>query len=188
MQERWYSMQSCADWLRNHLENSPQAGEQELELAGEPPDPSVYQRMREVGRIVIHHSATETGCARVFRALHRAVNGWVDIGYHFVIGNGTLSADGEIEQGRPEWAVGAHARRNNDDSLGVCLVGNMDLHPPTEAQCVSLARLLGTLMSKYGLSLDDLVLHGELPECSTRCPGDNISRELLKKLVQGSGH
>ncbi|MBN2586441.1 MAG: N-acetylmuramoyl-L-alanine amidase [Candidatus Fermentibacteraceae bacterium] len=146
---------------------------------------SVYRPLAEVGRIIIHHSATETGCARVFRALHRGVNGWVDIGYHFVIGNGTLSADGEIEPGRPEWAVGAHARRNNDDSLGVCLVGDMNHHPPTEAQLFSLAGLLEKLMAKYGLSAKDLALHGDLPHCSTLCPGRYLTLEKVRKLLDG---
>ncbi len=178
-------MQSCADWLRNNCKDLPPLGAAEMELAGEPPDPAVYDQMLEVGRIVIHHSATETGCARVFRALHRAVNGWADIGYHFVIGNGTLSANGEIEPGRPEWAVGAHARRNNEDSLGICLVGDMNLHPPTEAQLHSLAGLLEKLIAKYGLSVEDLALHGELPHCSTRCPGEYLTLDLVRGLLNG---
>ena len=44
--------------------------------------------------------------------------GWDGIGYHKVI-----NSDGEIEDGRPEYWVGAHVRGLNDCSLGVCLIG-----------------------------------------------------------------
>lgn len=178
-------MQTCAQWLRSNCRVDLTMDDEELERAGDPPDPSAYQAMKEVRRLVIHHSATETGSARVFRALHRAVNGWVDIGYHFVIGNGTLSADGQVETGRPEWAVGAHARENNDDSLGICLVGDMNMHPPTGAQLGSLAGVLKDLMRKYGLDSGQLLLHGQLPQCRTECPGRYITPELVTDLLEG---
>src|SRR5574342_132619 len=46
--------------------------------------------------IVIHHSATEKGNAARFDEYHRKKRGWeYGLAYHFVIGNGTLSGDGE---------------------------------------------------------------------------------------------
>ena len=42
--------------------------------------------------------------------------GWDGIGYHKVIHNGT------IENGRPEFWIGAHTWKNHL-SLGVCLIG-----------------------------------------------------------------
>src|SRR4051812_3753672 len=48
--------------------------------------------------IVIHHSATPSGSAAAFDRMHRA-KGWDELGYHFVIGNGTMSGDGQIEVG-----------------------------------------------------------------------------------------
>src|SRR5579863_9129173 len=38
--------------------------------------------------IVIHHSASDVGGAERFDRWHRA-KGWDELGYHFVIGNGT---------------------------------------------------------------------------------------------------
>ena len=44
--------------------------------------------------------------------------GWNGIGYHKII-----KRDGEIENGRPEFWIGAHVYGKNDQSLGVCLIG-----------------------------------------------------------------
>src|SRR5438445_259074 len=48
--------------------------------------------------IVIHHSATPTGGAVAFDKMHRA-KGWDELGYHFVVGNGTDTRDGQVEVG-----------------------------------------------------------------------------------------
>ena len=44
--------------------------------------------------------------------------GWDGIGYHKII-----KRDGEIENGRPEYWIGAHTFGKNYQSLGVCLIG-----------------------------------------------------------------
>ncbi|MBD3277091.1 MAG: hypothetical protein GF388_02225 [Candidatus Aegiribacteria sp.] len=179
-------MQSCAQWLKETLGKSPDMRDEALNVLGEPPPPSVYQELEGHRRIVIHHSATATGCARVFRALHRGVNGWIDVGYHFVIGNGSMSGDGEIETGRPEWAVGAHARENNNDSIGVCLVGNFDETAPTERQLSSMSQLLAGLMDDYCIEEDCILLHRDVPPCRTRCPGTNLTGEVVhNSLLKG---
>ena len=167
-------MQSSAQWLRSNLSNV-QITDEEMNAAGERPSDDVYVPMGEVNSLVIHHSATATGNARVFRALHRAVNGWDDIGYHFVIGNGTLSCDGEIETGRPVWAAGAHAREHNSDSIGICLVGNFCETSPTRKQIASLKDLLGKLLEEFSLSTSCILLHRDVPGCRTECPGDNLT-------------
>ena len=59
--------------------------------------------------IIIHHSGTAQGDAETFRRAHKA-KGWRDIGYHYVIGNGTYSRNGEVEEGRPEYEDGAHCK------------------------------------------------------------------------------
>ncbi len=179
-------MQSSAEWLRNNFKEITDISDAEINTAGIiPPDP-VYTKLDSIASLVIHHSATETGSAEVFRALHRAVNGWVDIGYHFVIGNGSLSEDGEVERGRPVWAVGAHARGHNTDTLGICLVGNFSLTYPTAKQRISLAALLRELLSEYELSMSDILLHRDVPGCITECPGENISIGWIAESIQQS--
>jgi len=176
-------MQSCAQWIKSNFSEIPRISNEELNAAGEPPSESQYIRMDEVNSIVVHHSATETGCARVFRALHRGINGWIDIGYHFVIGNGTLSSDGEVESGRPVWAVGAHTRGHNEGSIGICLVGNFNNTAPTSRQMTSLTELLRKLMSDYDLSESDILLHRDASGCHTECPGDKLTvMDILEGL------
>ena len=53
-------------------------------------------------------------------------NGWDGIGYHKVI-----LRSGIIENGRPEFWIGAHVKGLNKSSLGVCLIGSKiftDIH------------------------------------------------------------
>ncbi len=172
-------MQSCAQWLRSNLSSLHDISDEEMNAAGERPSEDVYARLDKVNSLVVHHSATSTGNSRVFRALHRAVNGWDDVGYHFVIGNGTLSKDGEIESGRPAWAVGAHAREHNRDTIGICLVGNFCQTSPTRKQMVSLTDLLKKLMEDFSLTRSDILLHRDVPGCRTECPGDNLTAEEI---------
>ena len=51
--------------------------------------------------IIIHHSDSAYGSAAIMDQWHRA-RGFDELGYHFVIGNGTNSGDGQIEVG-PRW-------------------------------------------------------------------------------------
>jgi len=77
-----------------------------------------------VKHIVTHCSATKPSqnvTADVIRKWHVEENGWLDIGYHFVI-----LPNGDIEQGRQINVSGAHARGFNRNSIGVCLVGGLD--------------------------------------------------------------
>ena len=60
--------------------------------------------------------------------------GWDGIGYHKVI-----LRSGEIENGRPEYWVGAHVKGENDVSLGVCLIGRDEF---TNEQFSSLKKVL----------------------------------------------
>lgn len=136
-----------------------------------------------VNRIVVHHSATETGNAACFRVLHRGVNRWSDIGYHYVIGNGSFSGDGEVEKGRTVPFRGAHAKGANQDSLGICLVGNFNEEPPSPAQLSSLGTLLQELLQRFGLGKEAITLHRLVKGSSTECPGKLLKLGKILELV-----
>jgi hypothetical protein len=128
--------------------------------------------------IVIHHSATPTGGAAAFDRMHRA-KGWDELGYDFVIGNGTDTRDGQIEVGT-RWPVqkqGAHTKtpdnRYNDYGIGICLVGNFDKTSPTNEQMKSVTRLVSYLMQKYQIPPDRILGHGQAKP--TDCPGRYMS-------------
>ena len=77
--------------------------------------------LEKINEIILHCSATpakmDVGVKEI-KDWHVRGNGWVDIGYHFVI-----RRDGTVEEGRPLHAVGAHCSNHNKYTIGICLVG-----------------------------------------------------------------
>ena len=67
--------------------------------------------------------------------------GWDGIGYHKII-----LRNGHIENGRPEYWVGAHTYGKNEISLGVCLIGRDKF---SKEQYFSLKLLLKEWKNKY---------------------------------------
>jgi len=140
--------------------------------------------------IVVHHSATHRGSAASFDAWHRNHNGWDELGYHFVIGNGSLTPDGFVETGSrwPKQKHGAHCKVGDDETyndwgIGICLVGNFEREQPTEAQMCALARLVDYLRVKYTIPDRCIIGHGDVDQ--TRCPGRNFSfGNLFSRLRQ----
>jgi len=132
---------------------------------------------RDWRAIVIHHAAVRSGDAASINKMHLS-NGWDGLGYHFVIGNGTLSGDGQIEVGF-RWRdqlKGAHARaRPGDDnrwnlhSIGICLVGDFTTYAPSPRQMDALVFLVRALMAEYGISADNVFPHSFVH--ATECPG-----------------
>jgi hypothetical protein len=134
--------------------------------------------------IVIHHSASPAGSASVFDKEHKA-KGWDGVGYHFVIGNGTNSGDGQVEV-TARWPVqkwGAHAKtmdnRFNEYGIGICLVGNFDSTRPTAAQLKSLTRLTAYLMQAYHISPQNVVGHRDTK--ATECPGRFVNVAAIRQ-------
>ena len=124
--------------------------------------------------IVIHHSDTEVGGLAAIDKMHKA-KGWDGVGYDFVIGNGTDTADGTVEPTFRwrEQIIGAHAKtpdnRFNEYGIGICLVGNMMDHPPTARQLASVEKLTAFLMATYHIAPDHIMGHGDTKQ--TLCPG-----------------
>jgi hypothetical protein len=136
--------------------------------------------------IVIHHSATPAGGAARFDREHRE-KGWDELGYDFVIGNGTDTADGQIEVGS-RWVkqkVGAHAKTPdnwyNEHGIGICLVGNFDGDRPTAAQMRSTARLVAYMMKTYHISADHVIGHGDTKP--TDCPGRYMHVAEVRRMA-----
>ena len=138
--------------------------------------------------VVIHHSATPVGGATRFDRAHRE-RGFDELGYHFVIGNGTDTADGQVEVG-PRWKAqkyGAHCRSPedyyNEHGIGICLVGNFDDGRPTAAQVKSLAKLVKYLRRTYDIPANKVLSHGGVTG-TTQCPGKHFDLKGLRKAVK----
>jgi hypothetical protein len=145
--------------------------------------------MREWRYIIVHHSATPTGAAKSIDLIHRR-NGWDGLGYHFVVGNGTESGDGQVEVGF-RWRqqrVGAHARRDpaddnfwNRHAIGICLVGNFMKLEPSDPQFDALVRLVRQLREEYGIPADHVRPHSSV--VNTHCPGARFPwSELMSRI------
>jgi N-acetyl-anhydromuramyl-L-alanine amidase AmpD len=136
--------------------------------------------------IVIHHSATPGGSMAFFDKEHKA-KGWDGVGYHFVIGNGTESGDGQIEvtQRWPLQKWGAHAKtvdnRFNEHGIGICLVGNFDVERPSPKQMQSLARLVAHLSQTYRISPQNVVGHKDTK--ATDCPGRFVNMAAIRNAA-----
>jgi len=144
----------------------------------------------EIGRrwlyIVIHHSGTSAGSAASFHRGHRH-RGWEGLGYHFVIGNGRGSPDGQVETGY-RWSrqrTGAHAGRPrpdvnlmNERGVGICLVGDFNRTKPTAKQKEALHRLLRWLCARCDIPPNRVLVHRDVK--GTECPGKHFpAREFL---------
>lgn len=137
--------------------------------------------------VVIHHSATASGDARTFDRFHRD-KGWDELGYHFVIGNGTGTPDGMIEVGS-RWhkqKTGAHCKTPsnyyNEHGIGICLVGDFTKTRPTRKQLIALTQLAQFLARECGISPDRVTTHG-LVNKTTQCPGHHFALAPLRNAV-----
>ena len=124
-------------------------------------------------RLIIHHTSDNGKTPERMNEVH-IQEGWAGIGYHFYI-----RSDGTIYRGRPEKAIGAHAKKNNNDSIGIALEGNFEKTSPTEAQMESLVKLSVDMIIKYNLS--EVVGHRDVYD--TLCPGTNLSLDDLHKRI-----
>jgi len=134
--------------------------------------------------IIVHNSGTRQGNARIFDYYHRNVRRMTNgLAYHFVIGNGTSSGNGEIEVGN-RWRRqinGGHVHSDylNNISLGICLVGDFNRDQPTRAQLDSCEELIRYLRDRCGkVERHDIPVrpHREMnpPRWPTDCPGDDF--------------
>jgi hypothetical protein len=125
--------------------------------------------------ILIHHSAADTGNMARIDKYHREVNGWLGIGYDFLIDNGDGGPDGLVET-TFRWTQqiqGAHAgvglHEYNDHWVGICLVGDFNESRPTPKQMKSLKSLVRFLQSYCHMPDENIRMHRDVRD--TDCPG-----------------
>ena len=145
----------------------------------------------EPTHLIVHHSAgsnSSTDFAAVVEYiwdLHVNTNGWDDIGYNWLI-----DPNGVLYQGRPDGYQGAHFSCINENTVGICMLGDFTLIKPTNASQSTLIELLAFEATDHmiditGMSyhetgefiLDNMAGHrdsaGSANSCSaTACPGE----------------
>jgi N-acetylmuramoyl-L-alanine amidase len=97
-------------------------------------------------RAIVLHTVGVRGdtTADAIREYHTKTHGWRDIGYHFVV-----RKDGTVEPGRPLDQTGAHTAGAND-TWGVCVAGDGDSEPWTQAQWRAVLALVAELRRRAG--------------------------------------
>lgn len=140
-------------------------------------------------RIFIHHtvgitpSSVEQALAEVarIREQHVQFNGWVDIGYSWLVDDA-----GNCFEGRGWLRSGAHTEGYNSVSHAICWMGNsMNRRPSTSAiaaiaQCI----LDGQRVGAVGMSP---TIEGHRDVNATACPGDALydALSLIRLAVLG---
>ncbi len=131
-------------------------------------------------RITIHHTVTPTNDSmspqarlRNIQAYHQNVNGWCDIGYHFLV-----SRDGRLWEGRPMGRLGTHVGNNNTGNLGISFIGTFTNDAATSTQINNVGKLVKGLASKYGFGIGTGTVKGHRNYNSTACPGNKLYTQL----------
>lgn len=137
--------------------------------------------------LVIHHSGIESGNAKAYDSGHRRRGMENGLAYHFVIGNGRDSGDGQIEVG-PRWnrqLFGGHVRNANmnEHGIGICLVGNFEKRAPGARQLASLHALLQHFRGPGlpGNSIPQVTVHRWVDRNHTVCPGRRFPYSDLQR-------
>lgn len=146
--------------------------------------------MRSINLIVVHCSATWANRALTteeLETIHRR-RGFRGIGYHYYI-----RRDGTVVNTRPLELVGAHAKRHNAHSIGLCYEGGLDCNGKpadtrTPEQRSALRLLVYQLLKRFRNSYvcghrdlsPDLNRNGEIEpeEWIKECPCFEVKKEL----------
>lgn len=148
--------------------------------------------------IVVHHSDSPKSTPQSMHQWHMQ-RGWENgLGYHFVIGNGVNTGDGQIYVG-PRWRKqiqGAHCKTGagrffgiprpsgffNDRGIGICLVGDFENARPTPKQLAALTELIAFLCNECDIPPTAIYGHGEVTK-QTLCPGKNFRIADIRRRV-----
>lgn len=112
---------------------------------------AAFKKRPRTDFIVVHCAATKATMdigVREIRQWH-VQQGWLDVGYHFVI-----RRNGTVEDGRPHDVIGSHVKDYNSRALGICMVGGIDAKGAPEnnftpEQFASLELLLRATKRQY---------------------------------------
>ena len=135
--------------------------------------------------IVIHHSAHPLDDHQSIDRRHREQFNHAQLGYHFVIGNGSkqlgdgqafVSArwDGQLDGAHLISGVTAPNSGQavtNTNSIAICLVGNGDNRGFSPSQITRLVAVVSRLQKDFGISDNQVWAASDLPGMSNSGPG-----------------
>ncbi|MBB6430479.1 peptidoglycan recognition protein family protein [Algisphaera agarilytica] len=137
--------------------------------------------MNGVKKITIHHEGwtpvTFTSATAAYdrieniRQIHTRDRGWADIGYHYIIDRA-----GRVIEGRPIKYQGAHVSNNNENNLGILVLGNFEKQKPSNAQVKKLGEFTKQMMATHGVPAHAVRTHREINP--TQCPGRTLQAHI----------
>jgi N-acetyl-anhydromuramyl-L-alanine amidase AmpD len=113
------------------------------------------------------------------------MNGWRDIGYHWVLEK--VNNKWAWRAGRKETEDGAHCKEQgmNFKSVGICVVGNFDKDTPTDEIYELVAAKCKDIMSRWpAIKAENIKPHREYATYKS-CPGKNFNMTALINKVKG---
>ena len=133
--------------------------------------------------ITLHHSATSQGSAKLFHRDHarRHMGG---LFYHFVLGNGTYTPDGQVEIG---WRWKKQIKANRPYDIQICLVGDFSKTHVSAAQFESLVNLVRVLCEDYHIRLSNIRRHRDIRGKHTECPGQYFPFDRVVARLREAG-
>jgi N-acetylmuramoyl-L-alanine amidase len=141
--------------------------------------------MRDINKIILHHSATkDTGTVswNAIRRYHINECKWTSIGYHmgveYITDPGDPKGSYEILIGRTLDEVGAHTTGQNINSIGICFVGDFDTAPPDPEQWQAGLKLVRWLCKQFNIPKSEI--HGHREYANKTCPGKMFDIEKFK--------
>jgi hypothetical protein len=158
------------------------------------PEPKPPRERTETDHLVIHHSAgnnSDTNYINTVRniyLLHTQTNGWDDIGYNFLVAPNGIIFNGRDPLGiaDDDNILGAHFCAKNQNTMGICLLGDFTNTKPSKAALFSLNYLIAWKLKKDSLNPFGQSIHprlsgtmlnticGHRDGCNTSCPGDSL--------------
>ncbi len=136
--------------------------------------------------VVTHHAGIEAGNAKAYDAGHRRRGMEHGLAYHFVIGNGRDSGEGQIEIG-PRWLKQIHGghvsnQAYNEAGIGICLVGNFETRKPSAKQLASFTALVDWLRNGPPLGVKPrFTVHRWVDRRHTVCPGRHFPYAAMER-------
>lgn len=143
--------------------------------------------MGSIRRITVHHDAIDGSPGPDSDSVVKRLNsirqshlgrGWADIGYHYVI-----DPEGRVWEGRPLRLQGAHVADQNQNNLGIVLMGNFERQAPTPQATEALDRFIAQSMRRYRIPMNEVRTHREM--APTACPGRNLQVAMDRTRTRG---
>ena len=146
--------------------------------------------LAKVNYIVVHHSLTVDGVTlstddsrRFHTTPPPAGRGWSDIAYHATVEQ--VENGVEVIIGRPWTLQGAHAPGHNQDSIGVCIIGNFDAAAPDAAHWKGAVKFVAWLCQFFKVPAERVLGHREATPERT-CPGAHFDMAVFRAAVAGA--